>query len=310
MDADILADMREGLPRQEEYVNCGLCGSDNPRVLFGEHGLPDGRRGGIARCLTCGLVYRNVRPQDCLDGERHQYVDTRNISSDWTAARKRVFRRHIEVLDAFRKNNRILDVGAGHGWFLNLCSQRGWECHGVDIVEQAVEFAKREFGLSIKRCSLPDAHFPDEHFDAVTFWNVLDQLPDPAATLRETRRVLRQGGVVMIRCPNAAFHVPVEKLGSLYERMGGSRALTGASICHLYLFDRTSLKRLLENTGFSNVEVSNASLSWTTTQDARARLWRNVACGIVFVLVQALNRLTLRKLVMSPSIVATAVKVG
>jgi ubiquinone/menaquinone biosynthesis C-methylase UbiE len=43
--------------------------------------------------------------------------------------------------------------------------------------------------------------FPDEHFDAIVCWSVLEHVPDPIRAIAEMRRVLRPGGIIWIQLP-------------------------------------------------------------------------------------------------------------
>ena len=47
--------MAEGSQYQQEYVTCNLCGSDNPKLLFAAHKLPDEKMGDTY--LTCAKTH-------------------------------------------------------------------------------------------------------------------------------------------------------------------------------------------------------------------------------------------------------------
>ncbi|MFC1461778.1 class I SAM-dependent methyltransferase [Verrucomicrobiota bacterium] len=292
----------------EEHVRCNLCGSDNQKLLFDTHKLHDGKRGGIVRCRRCGLVYRNIRQKDSISWENYQQQDYSNLSEDWIAGRKNIFSNCMDSLEVFRQHNRILDVGAGHGFFLQMCADRGWDCYGVEISRSAVDFAQREFGLSLSCSSLEQAHYPDEFFDVVTFWNVLDHLPNPKRTLQETQRVLRSGGAVIVRCPNAAFHVPVRRVFTLSGHIHKTLKSIDPSVSHLYSFDKKSISHLLRESGFTKVKISNAYLSWTTRHDARIGLVIRITCRLAFELARFFRCISFGKLVLSPSLLAIATK--
>ncbi|NWG74286.1 MAG: class I SAM-dependent methyltransferase [Rubrivivax sp.] len=91
-----------------------------------------------------------------------------------------------------------------------------------------------------------DAPFEDGGFDAAILWHVLEHARDPRAQLTRLARLLRPGGVLGIRVPNA------ESFGS---RVAGPWWPWMCPPTHLWFFSRRTLPRLLDDCGFEVIEV-------------------------------------------------------
>ena len=100
----------------------------------------------------------------------------------------------------------VLDVGCGRGEFLALCHERGIDARGVDTNERSVSDL-RERGLDVALGAIPEcfSSVADGSHGAVLAMHVVEHLPVDAlfALFRESSRVLRSGGLLMIETPNA-----------------------------------------------------------------------------------------------------------
>jgi SAM-dependent methyltransferase len=100
----------------------------------------------------------------------------------------------------------VLDVGCGRGEFLAACHERGIVARGVDTNERSVSDL-RERGLDVALGAIPECFAPiaDGSLGAVLAMHVVEHLPVDAlfALFRESARVLRAGGLLMIETPNA-----------------------------------------------------------------------------------------------------------
>ncbi|MGH2692038.1 MAG: class I SAM-dependent methyltransferase [Actinomycetota bacterium] len=114
-------------------------------------------------------------------------------------------RERAERLLARKRYDRVLEVGAGTGFFLLNLWQTGFvgEAHATDISEGMLEVCRANaemLGCSVETRSGDAEHLPyeDRTFDLVAGHAFLHHLPDPPAALAEMWRVLRPGGAVFI----------------------------------------------------------------------------------------------------------------
>lgn len=94
----------------------------------------------------------------------------------------------------------VLDAGCGIGLMLEDLS-RLYDAVGVDIAADYVGFC-RERGLDAQVGNLERLPFPHDCFDAAVCCDVLEHVQRPAKVLRELKRVVKKGGVIVVRVPD------------------------------------------------------------------------------------------------------------
>jgi SAM-dependent methyltransferase len=101
-----------------------------------------------------------------------------------------------------RPGMRILDAGCGTGGNLQWLRRFG-QVWGIDLSSEAMRFCRERDLDTVSRASVLDLPFPHGAFDLVTSFDVIYHLDvaDDVAALREVRRVLRPGGVALVRVP-------------------------------------------------------------------------------------------------------------
>jgi 2-polyprenyl-3-methyl-5-hydroxy-6-metoxy-1,4-benzoquinol methylase len=192
-------------------VGCPGCGSERSRLLFDAADPLSGDRFGVRRCDECSLVHVSPRPDD--ERLASYYPD------GYFGARHRFFNEmfmelRARALPPATKGSRVLDIGCGRGDFLLACRRRGWQIVGVEQ-DVAPILSDDAGGAASGTRAKPPVDFPvysthrlgeleSDSFDAVTMWHVFEHLADARGTLREIRRLLRPGGVLIIEVPNFA----------------------------------------------------------------------------------------------------------
>jgi ubiquinone/menaquinone biosynthesis C-methylase UbiE/glycosyltransferase involved in cell wall biosynthesis len=100
---------------------------------------------------------------------------------------------------------RILDDGCGAGYGSAILARPGVQVIGVDISSEAIEHCRRRHetrGIEFYEMDSTRLTFPDEYFDGVVSFEVAEHIAEYEAYIRETQRVLRPGGALIISTPN------------------------------------------------------------------------------------------------------------
>jgi SAM-dependent methyltransferase len=101
----------------------------------------------------------------------------------------------------------VLDVGCNTGYGTLRFVPVAGRVVGVDVSPRAIDAARHrapDGRPEFVQTSGSDLPFPDDSFDLVTSFQVLEHVPDPIAFLEEIKRVARAGGTVILATPNAA----------------------------------------------------------------------------------------------------------
>jgi glycosyltransferase involved in cell wall biosynthesis/2-polyprenyl-3-methyl-5-hydroxy-6-metoxy-1,4-benzoquinol methylase len=199
-----------------ENIPCPLCQESESRVIHSHIDRIDTPGTQVVRCTHCGLVYLTPRLKNLYDNYTlsdeylHKFYlpdqqrrGLLTLDGCIDHARNRVIHaRWLDEIKPYRLHNRVLDIGCAIGLFLEAVRHEGWQAFGVEPSRALGEYGSQRFGLDIFQGELHERVFPDDYFDVVTLWEVLEHLHDPMNTLREACRVLRPGGLLLLSTPN------------------------------------------------------------------------------------------------------------
>lgn len=122
----------------------------------------------------------------------------------WFIAREKIISNYISRLIAdngFKnKELNILNIGCGPGRSSEYLSQFG-KVVSVEYDKFCCEFAQQKTGLEIINGSITELPFPDNSFDLVCAFDVIEHVEDDALAVSEMKRVAVQGGILLVTVP-------------------------------------------------------------------------------------------------------------
>lgn len=204
----------------------------------------------VVRCVSCGLVRTDPRPTTASLPSYYpnDYAPYRTTLVNHSASRRRggwsswfarILKLDARIVPATRPG-RLLEIGCGSGAFLHSMKAIGWEVEGIELSTHAAEYA-RASGLAIQDGSLESVILPNDTYDAIVAWMVLEHLPDPVSALKRLRQAGKKDCFLAISIPDA---------GSWEFKIFGTRWYALHLPNHLFHFDRKSIAMVLAASGW------------------------------------------------------------
>jgi 2-polyprenyl-3-methyl-5-hydroxy-6-metoxy-1,4-benzoquinol methylase len=222
-------------------ITCPLCNANSPAKLKN----PDGFC--VWKCRNCELIWVPDVSDETLekfysreyfnnpDGPMgyHDYLDDEEIL--------RLNARYIlsNIPAPKSSHSKILDVGCAYGFLLDEARKRGWNTYGIELNQEAADYAKNHLHLNVTRKMVAQADFPDSTFDCVVMIGTIEHFQDPVAVIKKASRLLKPGG-----------HLAVTTINT----KGIVRLFAIKPPEHLYYFSDQNLARLLESHGLKVVK--------------------------------------------------------
>ena len=244
-----------GDPAADEATpRCPACGA----------ALRDLARPRLLRCPRCGLCRR--RPVQGRRDREELILHHREVDPHARVAQAKAvfYERALDTLgEAFpRRPRRLLDVGCGWGDFLERAMRRGWGASGVEILPEAVAAARRRLpGAQLHLGPFGAIPLSAGEVQAVTFWDVLDHVEDPATELAAAHSLLDRGGMVGIRIRNASVQLWLRRADRLVGALRRRPPRKRLHVLHRFAFTPAALLRLLARSGFEKIRIENAPLT-------------------------------------------------
>lgn len=118
----------------------------------------------------------------------------------WYRGRRKICFGLLDRFLANRQNLEILDVGCGTGYNLTLLQRYG-RAQGVDMSPEALEFCRLRGVDAVTLHQAGELPFPDQSFDLLTAFDVIEHIDDDRGALAEFSRVLRPEGWLLLYTP-------------------------------------------------------------------------------------------------------------
>lgn len=242
----------------------------------------------ISACTRCGTLLRNPREDAASlhDVYAEEAVDEATLASLLEAQRDTCRAQAARLRHALGRTGRVLEIGSYTGGFLEAATTAGWDACGMDVNAQAVQFACGR-NLSVRTGDIADVD-RDARFDAIVFWNVFEQIDDPARALADARLRLTVGGVVAVRVPNGRFYRRLLRVRAPLRTAAWAVLAWNNLLAFPYRhgFTSVALDALFDRQGLRVIEVHGDAL--VRISDEHTRAWARAEETALKTLLRAL----------------------
>ena len=230
---------------------CPLCNSNNLVAQFScKDYFATGESFEIYKCNDCGFVFTQNIPDETEIGryyESPEYVshsDTNKgfINKIYHIVRSIMLRHKVNLVKKLTllRNGKLLDYGAGTGYFARAMQRKGWRITAIDKSVQARNHSKENFNFEI----LPEEAFSEleaDSYDVITLWHVMEHLQNIDAFWEQAKKLLKKSGIMIVAVPNCASY-DAENYGEHWAAYDVPR--------HLWHFTSSTMMRMGEKHGF------------------------------------------------------------
>ena len=202
-----------------EINNCPACGSKNVQKHFivsksGFMSIPGFNH---SLCNHCKTVFLNPRPNE---NELKEFYLSEKTESDVNSdivmnSIDRVVdpikldyfikNRVNPVAEFLNKDSNIFDIGCGTGAFIKAMQNSGFDkIKGCDLSEVSVKGGKKHLSLADEDIYIGGIYdLPDEKYDLITAWTVIEHLLNPGEFLDYVYSKLHEKGFLLLEFPTA-----------------------------------------------------------------------------------------------------------
>lgn len=214
-------------------------------AVFSARRLPDRIHYQLNRCSHCGLIYSS--PILSYETIKHLYNTSHVTYENEIESLQKTYKQYLlRALKYLPHNPKLLEIGAGNGFFLEMCLELGLKNPiGIEPSKNAYDNASKKIQKYLVHDFFPSEKIHKNSIDIICIFQTLDHIIDVNDFLTHCYSVLKKGGIV---------------LSILHNTDGLSVKLFGKKspifdIEHIYLFNKSNLQKIFQKNNFSPLET-------------------------------------------------------
>jgi ubiquinone/menaquinone biosynthesis C-methylase UbiE len=183
-----------------------------------------------------------------------RFVDTFNEDQRYIVGEE-VQRELIDRLSQERDLGEIVELGCGAGFYTRVLAENANRVIATDLSDEMLETARTMLkdlqNVAIEKADCEKTSFPDDRFDSVFMANLVHIIENPLITIKESHRVLKDGGLIIIISYTSYGMNLFQKLGLIFRFLKA----WGKPPKGFRSFSPDGLRSLVESAGFKVEQV-------------------------------------------------------
>jgi 2-polyprenyl-3-methyl-5-hydroxy-6-metoxy-1,4-benzoquinol methylase len=194
--------------------------------------------------MKCTMVYPSPVFKESSLKEFYEIVESgqAKITESESPFYREIYSLGLKALSKFTKRGKILDVGCGSGFFLDIAKEKKWDTTGEELNKSDAKITASH-GHTVFTERIEEIPFK-EKFSAITLWDVFEHIVDGEQYLKHLKKLLAPGGVVFMQIPNA---------GSLAARIMHEKCNMFHTLGHVSLYNPHTIALMAKKCGFKIV---------------------------------------------------------
>ena len=258
-------------------IKC-ICGSNNYKRIFSGYLNRCNIRDyyfEILKCKKCGLAWTHPTPSVSYASydfsDYFKYKDAHQSRS----------RQIVRFLKIFKKSGRILELGCGPGFLLELARDANFYIKGIELSTEAVMAAQELLGPdAVQLSDALDYNFANQYYDCIIMDNFLEHVSQPFELLIKIKNALKDDGLLVICSPN---------IDGLYVRFLKGESYILRPQEHIWHFSVSSIKTLLQKAGYMPIRIKTTGFMNEELFVHNLKFFRISKAGVKSVLLNSLN---------------------
>ena len=197
-DINLKVSQKQGWKRENA---CPVCSSSECEKAFSKFGID------IVCCKACSLCYSAEVPantEDIYSDNIYLPAAIESYMKNVSYRKERFGRERVELISRQIGNphgKRLLDIGCGTGWFLEVAREYGFEVYGQELGKELAKWTNERLGVKIFSKTISEISSQIQ-FDVITMFDLLEHVPEPLQLISDCKRLLNKDGILLVFTPN------------------------------------------------------------------------------------------------------------
>ncbi|HBH46969.1 MAG: hypothetical protein A2445_01065 [Candidatus Jacksonbacteria bacterium RIFOXYC2_FULL_44_29] len=253
-------------------MTCPICSSSTNIISYLPR--PDYHEGhDLVFCQICGTYFASPPPSTQELNQFYQSYDVLGVDEPYyrelnrpdyfkTRSGREVIEKALWLQDRHQipVGARVLDVGSGHGVWLEVCRRLDWQGQGIELSSAAAKASQERFSIQVFAGRIDDFSAQSQNYDLITLWDIIEHVTNPRQLLAKCAQLVKKNGLLVIETPNS--RALINKVAYFLYRLGWREpARTLHGLHHVVLFHQATMSKLLGEAGFNVVKIYSTRTS-------------------------------------------------